>query len=181
MKKLLVFVAVAAGCLASNRVEASAFTLNSYAVTVHTTDPGLVLWEKDLLSTPDPFTLTAVGESVTQKLFQLGTNETVAFNFVTPTFQGTTRGITGAGWWKQSFGYVVWDNPLTLAFGNTGLLGISLTNSTFGLPGATDISATFRLVQADTVTSPTAVPEPSSSMLLSVAAVGLLVRRRRLA
>jgi PEP-CTERM motif-containing protein len=194
MKKLLLIVPFVGALLAPVGVEASAFTLNSYTVNVHTTDPGLMLWEKNLLATPDPFNLNQVGDTFTQNLFQLGTDEkalnlddiipysiAVGFNFVAPDFKGTTQGITGAAWWGQSFGYVLWDNPLTLAFGQTGLLGITLSNATFGLPGSAVISATFKLVRADTATIPRSVPEPSSLMLLGVGALGVLVYRRRVA
>ena len=71
----------------------------------------------------------------------------VYFNFNTPlpAFEGAAGGITGA----LFQGYVMWNNPLVLAFGNYGLLGISLENATFGLPGSTQIDATFSLIRAD--------------------------------
>jgi PEP-CTERM motif len=83
--------------------------------------------------------------------------------------------------WGQNFGYVLWENPLTLAFGQTGLLGITLTNATFGMPGSADIGATFKLLRADTATVVRSVPEPSAAMLLCVGVVAVLLCRRRFA
>ncbi len=170
---------------------AALFTLDEYSVSVHTTDPGLVLFENDILATPKQFSLDFVGDSETFTLFQVGTTETalntddlqpydieVDFNFIDPTFSGSADGITGAGWFLGSFGYVAWDNPLVLGFGNYGLLGITLENVTFGLPGSTQIDATFKLLRADGGT-PTAVPEPASALLLGIGFVAMGAARQR--
>lgn len=187
---------VVALLLVASPAHAALFTLDQYSVSVHTTDPGLVLFENDLLTTPTSFYLDNVGQSKTLTLFNVGTTEAalnvddlipynieVDFNFTdpSPTFGGSTNGITGAGWFLRSFGYVAWDNPLVLAFGNYGLLGVSLENATFGLPGSTKIDAKFTLLRADG-SGPTSVPEPSSAILFGVGAVAMgAIRRRRTA
>ena len=182
--------------LVATPAQAALFTLADFNVTVHEEDPGLVLFEKEILSTPTSFVLDLVGQSKTFTLFELGTKETalnpddlkpydieVDFDFSTPLpgFGGAANGITGAGWFFGSFGYVAWDNPLLLQFGNYGLLGVTLENTTFGLPGSTKVDATFTLLRADGGT-PTSVPEPASALLLGVGvvAMGAFRRQRRL-
>jgi hypothetical protein len=185
---------VVAFLLVATPAHAALFTLESYSVDLRTEDPGLVLYENNLYSDLLEFTLNIVGESKTFKLFEIGTNETalnlddlipyeinVDFNFSTPTgFEGEANGITGAGWFLGSFGYVAWDNPFNLEFGNYGLLGITLENDTFGLPGSTKIDATFTLLRDDGGVPPTTVPEPTSALLLGIGVLGMsAVRRRR--
>lgn len=175
---------------------AATFTLDSYTVKAHTTDPGLVLYANNLIDLAGlkvlSFDLSAVGQSETFELFTLGTKENalngddlipydieVDFDFTEPLpgFGGEANGITGAGWFLSNFGYVAWDNPAVLAFGSYGLLGVTLENATFGLPGSTKIDATFTLLRAD---RPTAVPEPSSAMLFGFGALAMgAIRRRR--
>lgn len=199
MKKLSSIVVATTMCalVHAASAQASTFTLESYAVTVDKQEPGLVLWEKDILA--DPFTfltdLSNVGDSFTTKLFTVGTNETTlnrddwmpslisvnfSFSAPPPAFGGNAYGLTGAASWGKNFGYVVWDNPLLVAFGNTGLLGITLSNAMFGLPGSADIQAQFKLMRADT---PVSTPEPGSLLLLGtgLVTVALGVRRRRAA
>jgi len=173
----------------ASTAEATTFTLSSYDVTYQTSDPGLVLWESDILSDGSSFTLTAVGDSFTTALFRIGTSETalnlddwtpedisVDFQFSTPLpgFGGDTSGISGAFWLGTSVGYVLWDNPLLLAFGSTGLLSVTLTNALFTLPGSSLVYATFQLVQADagTLASTIGTPEPTTLMLM---ALGLML------
>ncbi len=169
-------------------VQAANFTLKSFDVTLRDADPGLVLWETPILGTPTTIELNSVGSAVTKQLFRIGTGEealnvddlvpyaiSVAFDFSYPgNFAGTALGMTGAGWLFKDFGYVTWDNPLKVAFGNTGLLGITMTNVTFGLPGSARVDATFTLLQEDKPT-----PEPGTALLLCIGATSAALARRR--
>lgn len=196
MKRLLVIAMLVGTVAPVDRVDASTFTLESYAVRAHTSDPGLVLWTRNVLAADYTFDLDAVGDVQTAALFTIGTREralnrddlypysiNVGFDFTAPPpdFGGSAQGITGAAWFGRSFGYVLWDNPLTLAFGNTGLLGITLSHETFGLPGSANVDATFQLLRADTSAPATAVPEPSSLLVLALGAIGVALRRKRAA
>jgi hypothetical protein len=165
--------------------QAALFTLDSYTTTFNMNDPGLVLWQQNLLGTPTSFNLNTVGQSFTTDLFRLGTNETnlnlddlkphalnVNFKFSTPPpgFGGNLQGVSGGFWFKKGFGYAIWNNPLVLSFGNGGYLGISLTNATFGLPGSAVIQATFTLLQQSVTPPPppppTQVPESSALLVM---------------
>ena len=186
-------------CLASfvflvlcSAVPAHALSVSgSFSVSLNNTDPGLVVWS---VPSDGLFDLSSPGDSVSTTLFTLGTYEnalnaddiipyeiSVDFAFSSPNgLNGTASGITGAAWLGKGLGYVVWDNPLVLAFGNYGLLGISLTNATFGLPGSTPIGATFTLLQADGSSgSTTRVPEPASGILFGLGALALAAKNRR--
>jgi hypothetical protein len=189
-------VALAVGGVSA--AEAVPFTLNSYTVNINTSNPGLVLWESDIFAEPSTFQLSAPGDSFTTSLFRLGTNEpavnpddfrprdvSVGFSFTSPLpgFNGNAAGLTGAAWLGQGFGYVLWDNPLQLAFGTSGLLSIFLSNAAFGVPGYADITATFQLTRADAIAP---VPEPATVTLLGSGVLFVIVggrarARRRLA
>jgi hypothetical protein len=179
-------------CLAlSARADATDFKLGSYSVTLNSGGSGLQLWTSNLLEEADKtFSLNSVGQSYETELFRIGTSEvsldgddlmpnpiSVALSFVAPPpgFAGAAGGLTGAAWFIVNFGYVVWDNPAILAFGDGGLLGVSLTSTAFGLPGYSDIRATFTLLQADSRT----VPEPGTLALLGLGAALGLSRSRR--
>jgi hypothetical protein len=193
--KNLGIAAVAAIVLATAApARASLFTLDTFSVTVNDADPGLVLLEKDLLVNPFSFTLTNPGDSTAAtRLFRVGTKEealnlddivpyaiNVKFNFTAPAaFQGSAAGLSGAGWFGQSFGYVAWDNPYSLSFGNTGVLGVSLTNAIFDLPGSDVVWGQFTLLRADTPGGPSPVPEPASMLLVGSGLVGAALRARR--
>jgi hypothetical protein len=173
--------------LAVSSAHASTFTLDSYNVSYNTSDPGLVLSEADLLADGSSFDLVNVGDSFSTALFRIGTADStlnfddllpqtidVSFLFSSPPpdFGGTSSGISGSFWWGQSYGYVLWDNPLLLSFGSTGLLSITLSNALFTMPGAATVYATFQLVRAETLTT----PEPATilSMLVAISlCVGL--------
>ena len=122
-------------------------------------------------------------------LFRLGTTEnalngddwvqypiTVNFEITPPGTAQTFEGLTGAAWLLGSFGYAVWDNPVVVAFGNAGLLGVTMSPVAFGLPGSAVVDATFKLMRADTAT---AVPEPGTLALLGMGAAIAAVRARR--
>jgi PEP-CTERM motif-containing protein len=188
----LISTFVTAFLLLAAPVRAAVFTLDSFNVNLHTTDPGLVLFEDSHLAPYTQFTLNNVGDSQTLTLFRIGTRETalngddlvpyditVDFQLSTPPppFGDTANGVTGAGWFLGSFGYVIWNNPLVMTFGNYGQLAISLENETFRLPGSTYVDATFTLLRADG--GSTAVPEPASALLFGVGAVAIGVIRRR--
>jgi hypothetical protein len=190
--KTLVLVVLVFAAVSASKVEASTFTLSDYTVNYNTSDPGLVLWESDIYSGLS-FDLTKVGDSFTSALFRIGTSDSwvnfedlkpqdidVNFTFTSPppAFGGTTSGISGAlGLWSAGVGYVLWDNPLVVAFGSTGLLSISLSNAMFSMPGAATIYATFELVRADTISN----PEPATLMLIGLGVLMTLAVSRRAA
>jgi hypothetical protein len=187
MKKLLTPL-VTLLWLGVTPASATEFTLDSISVALNTTDPGLVLFKDILLTSPVSFDLDGVGDSEVIDLFKVGTKEQafnlddlipygikVNFDFSTPSpgFEGTAEGITGA----IGFGYVAWDNPLYMSFGNYGVLGAWLSHETFGLPGSATVKGTFKLVKADGG-SPNRVPEPTSALLFGLGAVAISTLRR---
>jgi hypothetical protein len=191
MRTTIAAIAAAFLFAAPARVAASSFTLSSFDVAYHKTDPGLVLWANPLVDELT-FSLDAVGQTYSKNLFEIGTDEkalnlddlipfSIAVNFLftepKPDFGGQSKGITGAGWWRNSFGYVLWDNPLILEFGQTGLLGVTLSHVTFGLPGSANVMANFELVRADA--GVTSVPEPGTLSLLGVGVAAAAIARRK--
>jgi hypothetical protein len=187
MKQLrtLVFSLLSVGALAMP-ASAATFTLDHYSVDLRDADPGLVVWDSPIVTSPLTFTLAAVGSSLTVPLFTLGTNEgaqnwddaipypiDVSFHFTAPSgATGEVEGVTGS----LFLGYVSWDNPLALSFGSNGVLSVSLSPGLFTLPGSTTVSATFKLLQAGTTAGAVSVPEPATAILLLT---GLLAFSRR--
>jgi hypothetical protein len=182
--------------------QATTFQLDSYWVKFHSADPGLVLYKEDLLENlPFVFDLDAANRVLTTDLFELGSREgavndddettekiEVGLNFSLPEpgYEGTTSGLTGAIEiiFSLGYGFVEWGKPMEFAFGNTGILQVSLSNEKFWLPGSADIQARFELLRADTWdTPPTGVhaPEPQSLLLLGsgLALTAARLRRRR--
>jgi hypothetical protein len=178
----------------ASQASATNFTLDSYKITLNDSGFGLNVWGAPELDVPFDFTLNTVGKK-TYDLFTIGTREqtvdfddwipfliTVSFDFSAPPppFGGDALGITGAGYFGHRIGelsYVIWDNPLKIAFGNNGILGVTLSNETFGVPGSATVEATFELLRAES-SSTSPVPEPSSVALLALGVSALAVRRR---
>jgi hypothetical protein len=193
MQKLLVPLVLALVLVAAP-ARAELFTLTSYEVSLHTSDPGLVVYDGGILNTPTSFTLDDEGDDYSTTLFRIGTTETalneddvkpygikVKFQFSRPLpgFGGNVEGITGAAWFFKTFGYVAWDNPAVLRFGNYGRLGISLEHETFSLPGSARVDVKFTLLKKDGGSSPpVGLPEPSSAVLLGLGGLMTALRRR---
>jgi hypothetical protein len=168
------------------------FTLDSVSVSLRNADPGLVLSWSPTFPNGITFSLDEGDDPYTTALFQVGTSENAlnfddlvpyvaiaTLSFSTPDMAGHTFGLSGAAWFGRSFGYVVWDNPLLLAFGTEGLLEVSLSNAVFGLPGSDTVSATFDLVREDTgVHGAAQVPEPATLGLLAIGLAACVGRRR---
>jgi hypothetical protein len=193
MRALVVGLSLAIVLIATP-ARAASFTLSSLNVNLN--QGGLALNWTSLITGGVTFNLNNVGETFTTTLFQLSTKQSslnlqslvphtinVGLNFTAPPpgFSGTSNGLTGAGWFLQSFGYVVWNNPAVMSFGTTGLIGVSLSNATFGLPGSTAISGTFKLLQnSSSAPVPSQVPEPASAWLFALGLGVLpLIRARR--
>jgi hypothetical protein len=105
----------------------------------------------------------------------------VAFDFSEPLpgFGGDARGLTGAiNFFGYELAYVVWDNPLQLAFGTSGIMEVILSHEKFSVPGSATVSATFNLVREDSG-APIPVPEPASALLLLFGAFCSLTGSRR--
>jgi hypothetical protein len=196
MSRFLFAPFVLALLLVASPAYAVQFTLESYSIDLRDHDPGLVLYSKNLYTKPIDFALNYVGHSETIKdLFEIGTYEgalnfeddlkkydieaSFKFSAPAPAFDGEAGGYTGASWFIKSFGYVDWSNPFEVKFGTNGLLGITLEDVKFGLPGSAKVDATFTLLRKDSG-SPTSVPEPASAALLGIGAIAMgVVRRRR--
>ena len=190
MKKVLAIL-IFSVLVAAVPAHASLFALKSFTVTLHETDPGLVVWASPESGTLPPFELSSVGQSYKTDLFTIGTKEEalntddwkpysidVVFDFLLPSpgFGGSASGLSGAAWVFGTFGYVNWDAALVLNFGMSGQLGINLSDEKFGLPGSSTVEATFTLWRKDL---PISTPEPMSGALLSLGVLGVLLARRR--
>jgi hypothetical protein len=181
----------------------------SASVTANAADPGLLVNVLNVV--PFSFSLTDVGSTASiSSLFTLWTPEadvgsddkiarTISVGFdltpgVTGTATGTTIGQTSGWFGAVQNGRLSWNqNEFQLAFGDGGLLGVSLTGGIFNtglfglghLPGeGLEVGATFRLISPSTpIRAPDAIaaaPEPATwaTMLLGFGAIGYSLRRR---
>jgi hypothetical protein len=188
MKKILALSCLLLTLVTTRSAEASTFSLTSLDVSLRDKDPGLVLSLSNAWT--GSFSLNSADPTETIKLFTIGTKETalnlddlvpydikVGLGFSSPsTFHGSVTGATGALWLGQSFGYVLWNDPVQLAFGpgNSGLLQVALSNVAFGLPGTANVYATFTLLKEAQYST----PEPGTLALLGIGAVVAAMRRR---
>ena len=199
MNMLLKGAAIAAVATMAVTSAASAATfVGTYSVDAYTGNNGLQINTQDLPGGIN-FNLNSIGQSATESLFKIYTNETtvdggdttpraitVHFNFTSPTnFGGDVTGTTvgeAYGWYQD--GKVTWNDPVLLAF-NGGQLKVTMNDATFnkgyygldsGSYDGANISARFELVGA-------AVPEPATwaMMIAGFGMAGAAVRRRRFA
>jgi hypothetical protein len=155
------------------------------------TDPGLVVAVQPVGSDYSfSFDLNSVGDSASIPLFTLASAECCAnlddflvpheinatFDFSSPDADGLVTGITGS---LFILNYVLWAGPVNVAFGDGGLLSVSLSNAIFGFSGssAATISAEFKLISEPLV----AAPLPPAALLLGTAlfGMGFVSRRKR--
>lgn len=151
--------------LTTAKAEAIQFNLSSYSVSVLNADPGLVLFENNILG-PFAFSLTNVGDTTAQvNLFSVGTNEnsvqaddqvsklvTVTYNFTVPdyTFSGVGSNGTSVGF--LSFDSTPHFNSCFLGFFDFDGCG----SVTWGAPAQLTFGTTGKLsVLLNDVTFPT--------------------------
>jgi hypothetical protein len=198
MRKLVVGIVFGALLGVASPALAIDFKLESYKVNLLPWDDnfGLDVWTKDYPpSGPLDFSLMQ-GESKTVGLFYIGTNEgsvgfddwipylaNVELKFSAPQIAGgQVLGLTGGGYYGnkggEDYGYVAWNNPLSISFGSAGTLEIWLSDEKFAVPTqgpGSLVEITFKLTGGTT----NRVPEPSSAALLGIGfAIATRFRRR---
>jgi hypothetical protein len=190
MKKLLASTAALGIMAITGSAMATIFTLDDFTVNFHDTDPGLVLYVNDILTTPATGDLN-VGDRVTFDLFQIGTNEStvnwfedtvaydisVDFDFSAPAELAQTITGESQGHWRlfrDDYGSVEWDSVATFSFGNGGLFALGLSNAYFGTPGYSTVQATIAFISDSAP-----VPEPATMLLMGLGLAGLVGYNRR--
>ena len=175
MKKRLLLV-IFAGILffgMGGMAGAETFTLNSYNVSLHETDPGLVLEWSPILSQPETFNVALGGirggsiflTSEQTKVQCSGVEDTVqypisvSFNWTAPagtvpdTVDGETHGwaiIPVLGKVLKLIGLC----PAIFNFGTGGQFTIALKDADFGVSGYTNIEAKLTYVSVTLFPSP---------------------------
>nr|WP_228300823.1 PEP-CTERM sorting domain-containing protein [Marinobacter lipolyticus] len=192
----LVAVALSLPTLAS-----AALISASYTVHHNSSDPGLVVDARDIADNPFTFDLAA-GESKHFSLFKIWTDESainsddreaknisVDFAFTSPeplagTVYGETDGFKGGLWGSYQAGILTWGDPLNLAFGDGGLMRITLYDAMFNegyLWGTADGWKHGAKVKGkiELIADAAEVPEPGTLALLGLGLLGMGVRARR--
>lgn len=199
MKTLMKGAALAALATAVIASSANAATfVATYTVAAYGGSNGLQIETWDNPNNIN-FVLNSVGQSSTEALFRIYTNETsvdgsdltpksinVHFNFTSPTnFGGDVSGTTfGEIEGQYQDGHVTWNDPVILNF-TGGRLKVTMNDADFnrgrfgldqGYYDGADICANFELMSG-------AVPEPATwaMMITGFGMAGVALRRRRYA
>ena len=199
MKTLMKGAALAALATAVIASSANAATfVATYTVAAYGGNNGLQIQTWDNPNNIN-FTLNTIGQSSTEALFKIYTNETsvdnsdltpqsinVHFNFTSPSsFGGDVSGTTfGEIEGRYQNGHVTWNDPVILTF-NGGRLKVTMNDADFnkgyygldqGYYDGADICAKFELMGS-------AVPEPATwaMMITGFGLAGVALRRRRYA